>query len=62
MNDMQPWERRQSEMLAVKIDAESVKKLERIAEKIGTNKSRLVKRLIWNYLAEQEESIVTTDN
>ncbi len=60
--NVQPWARRQSEMLAVKIDVESVRKLEQIAKKIGTPKSRIVKRLIWDYLAEQEEPIDTNDN
>lgn len=62
MDGMHPWERRQSEMLAVKIDAESAEKLEQIAEKMGIPKSRLIKRLIWDYLAEQEEPIDTSEN
>lgn len=62
---LNPWERRQTTQIGILIDAESASELERVAREQGIPKSRLIKRLIWGFLAEhaeQEESFDASDN
>lgn len=58
---LKPWERPQTKNVNLKMDAESVDEIGKLARKMGLNKSHLIKRLIWDFLSRHADEEETFD-